>query len=58
MTEGVNLIKIYCKHFCKYHNVFPVQYNKKIKYDVYENPEESTSCPDRYRLIAVQCNSY
>jgi hypothetical protein len=23
--EGVNLIKIYCKHICKYHNVSPVQ---------------------------------
>jgi hypothetical protein len=23
--EGVNLIKIYCKHLCKYPNVAPVQ---------------------------------
>jgi hypothetical protein len=28
----VNLIKIYCKHICKYHNVSPVQqlYANKI----------------------------
>jgi hypothetical protein len=26
MIEGVNSIKIYCKHFCKYHNVHPVQH--------------------------------
>jgi ribosomal protein L44E len=31
--EGVNLTKIYCKHFCKYHNVPPVQeqYDNKNK---------------------------
>jgi hypothetical protein len=23
--EGVNLIKVYCKHICKCHNVSPVQ---------------------------------
>jgi hypothetical protein len=22
--EGVNLIKIYCKYICKYHNIFPL----------------------------------
>jgi hypothetical protein len=25
MMEGVNLTMIYCKNFCKYHNVPPVQ---------------------------------
>jgi hypothetical protein len=25
MTEGVNPIKVYCKHISKYHNVSPVQ---------------------------------
>jgi hypothetical protein len=25
MIEGVNLAKVYCKHFCKYHNEPPVQ---------------------------------
>jgi hypothetical protein len=25
MMEEVNLTKIYCKHFCKCHNVPPVQ---------------------------------
>jgi hypothetical protein len=32
MTEGVNPTKIYYKHTCKHHNVFPVQllYANKI----------------------------
>jgi hypothetical protein len=30
--ERVNLAKIYCKHFCKCHDVHPVpQYDDKIK---------------------------
>jgi hypothetical protein len=29
--EGVNLVKIHCKHFCKYHNVPPVHNNMLIK---------------------------
>jgi hypothetical protein len=24
MIEGVNLIKIYCKHICEYHNEIPL----------------------------------
>jgi hypothetical protein len=24
--EGVNITNIYCKHFCKYHDVPPVQH--------------------------------
>jgi hypothetical protein len=33
MMEGVNLSKIYCKHFCKCHSVYPVQqlHDKIIK---------------------------
>jgi hypothetical protein len=29
MMEGVNLIKIYYKHFYKCHNVYPVRYQSK-----------------------------
>jgi hypothetical protein len=44
MMEGVNLTKVYCKHFCKHHNVPPVQQQydiiflkkkkKKMKYEL------------------------
>jgi hypothetical protein len=29
--EGVNLIKIHCKHLCKYHNVSPCRNNMLVK---------------------------
>jgi hypothetical protein len=34
MMEGMNLIKIHCKHICKYHNESPLQLiyaNKRLK---------------------------
>jgi hypothetical protein len=31
MIEGMNPTKIYCKHICKYHNVFLCTTNKIIK---------------------------
>jgi hypothetical protein len=31
MMEGINLTKIYCKHFCECHNVLPVKQYMIIK---------------------------